>query len=269
MVVVAVLLSGGKKEPTQQASVTPPVVNPPAPNNPVNPPVNPVPPPVNPVPPPVNPVPPPVNPVPPPVNPVPPPVNPAPPINPVQEAPPPKVVSGDKLRYQWWGGPHVYAVRVELEEDNYIDVRDGHCVVHAKPGSPAVQEMRKATGTGFVVNTNGYLVTCAHVVSEATKVEVILGGKTYPGTVVGVDHEHDVAVVQIAARNLPALPLGNSDSHAKVGMDVRRSASRCPASWATTSRPRAAHSRESTPKKVTRCSRSTPTSIPATAAVRW
>jgi predicted Zn finger-like uncharacterized protein len=132
--------------------------------------------------------------------------------------------SGGKsaLRYRWEGAPHVYAVHVEADRGDFLEMHDGNCIINVRKNvpRPAAPEERKGTGTGFVVNPNGYLVTCAHVVEDAAKIDVSLGGKTYGGTVVAIDHDHDVAVVQIAGQNLPTLSLGNSDA-AEVGMEVR------------------------------------------------
>jgi hypothetical protein len=77
-------------------------------------------------------------------------------------------------------------------------------------GSAAQQ--RQASGTGFVVHSDGLLVTCAHVVEGASKIDVVLGGRAYVGEVVGLDDAHDLALVRIAATGLPALHLADSNS---------------------------------------------------------
>jgi S1-C subfamily serine protease len=79
---------------------------------------------------------------------------------------------------------------------------------------------RQGSGTAFVVHRDGLLVTCAHVVRGATKVNVSLGGKSWPGEVVGIDDRHDLALVRIAASNLPALPLAESDQ-VRLAEEVR------------------------------------------------
>lgn len=71
---------------------------------------------------------------------------------------------------------------------------------------------QEGSGTAFVVHSDGLLVTCAHVVRGSTKVSVTVGTSTYPGDVVGVDDRHDLALIRVAASNLPAVPLGNSDT---------------------------------------------------------
>ncbi|MFO0880501.1 MAG: trypsin-like peptidase domain-containing protein [Gemmataceae bacterium] len=160
---------------------------------------------------------------------VPPPVIGVPPVGgvvppPAQAAPPVVVgVPGPRLRYAWQGGPHVYAVNVEIEHDKYFETHRGNCIIRAQvAGAKPVENQgpRKATGTGFVVHANGYLITCAHVVEDAAKVEVALGGKTYQASVLALDHDHDLAVLQINARDLPTLTLADSD-RAEVGMEVR------------------------------------------------
>jgi serine protease Do len=67
-------------------------------------------------------------------------------------------------------------------------------------------------GSGFIVRTDGVIVTNAHVVSGATSVNVALrDGTTYPAKVVGVDESNDLAVLRINAQHLPVAPLGSSD----------------------------------------------------------
>lgn len=78
----------------------------------------------------------------------------------------------------------------------------------------------QGSGTAFVVHADGLLVTCAHVVRGATKVDVSLGGKTYSGDVVGIDDKHDLALVRVAAKGLPALPLAKPEA-ARLAEEVR------------------------------------------------
>jgi len=74
---------------------------------------------------------------------------------------------------------------------------------------------REATGSGFIVDKNGYIVTNFHVVEKADTVKVKLSGddKEYKAKVIGTDWESDIAVIRIdAGRPLPALKVGNSDA---------------------------------------------------------
>jgi putative serine protease PepD len=74
-----------------------------------------------------------------------------------------------------------------------------------------------ATGSGFVVSSDGYVVTNDHVVAGASKVTVKIGdGKTLPAKVVGTDPSTDLAVLKVDASNLTPLTLGDS-SQVQVG----------------------------------------------------
>jgi len=66
-------------------------------------------------------------------------------------------------------------------------------------------------GSGFIYSSDGYIVTNNHVVENATSIEVSLqDGSTYEATVVGTDPETDLAVIKIAASDLPVATIGTS-----------------------------------------------------------
>ena len=71
------------------------------------------------------------------------------------------------------------------------------------------------TGTAFVVNADGYLLTCAHVVDGATSVKMLLKGKAYAVSVVDTDRPHDLALLQAKTTDLIPLPLGDSAAMAR------------------------------------------------------
>ncbi len=82
------------------------------------------------------------------------------------------------------------------------------------PETPNQQkkEVLQGTGSGFIFNNNGEILTNAHVVSGADKVTVTLkDGRIFNGKVLGSDSVTDVAVVKIDAPNLPVVSLGDSD----------------------------------------------------------
>jgi putative serine protease PepD len=72
-----------------------------------------------------------------------------------------------------------------------------------------------ATGSGFVIESSGYILTNNHVVDGATgrtAITVALNdGRTMGATIVGTDSAYDLAVLKISANNLPALQFGDSD----------------------------------------------------------
>lgn len=71
------------------------------------------------------------------------------------------------------------------------------------------------TGSGFIIDSNGYILTNNHVVADAVlggKIIVSLNdGRTIGAKIVGRDSSYDLAVLKIAATNLPALQFGDSD----------------------------------------------------------
>jgi serine protease Do len=88
--------------------------------------------------------------------------------------------------------------------------------------------LERTSGSGVIVDADGYIVTNAHVVQNATRIEVelpfaatggdpgrsIIGrrGRMLGAQIVAIDHETDLAVVKIEAKALPALAFGDSDS---------------------------------------------------------
>jgi len=67
-------------------------------------------------------------------------------------------------------------------------------------------------GSGFIVSPDGIILTNAHVVNGAKEVQVKLTDKReFKAKVIGVDHQSDVAVLKIDARDLPTVKLGNTD----------------------------------------------------------
>lgn len=71
----------------------------------------------------------------------------------------------------------------------------------------------EGSGSGFIINSAGQILTNAHVVDGADTVTVTLkDGRTFDGKVLGEDRITDVAVIKIAANNLPTIALGNSET---------------------------------------------------------
>lgn len=72
-----------------------------------------------------------------------------------------------------------------------------------------------ATGSGFVIESSGYILTNNHVVEGVTgsnAISVTLNdGRSIDATIVGTDAAYDLAVLKISATNLPALQFGDSD----------------------------------------------------------
>jgi serine protease Do len=71
---------------------------------------------------------------------------------------------------------------------------------------------QQAAGSGFIIASDGYILTNNHVVEDASKITVRLADqREFPAKVVGTDPQSDVAIIKIDGKDLPVLPLGNSD----------------------------------------------------------
>ena len=68
-----------------------------------------------------------------------------------------------------------------------------------------------STGSGVIVNEDGYIVTNHHVIADAKELKVILNsGKEYPATIVGYDERSDLAVIKIDEKDLTYATFGDS-----------------------------------------------------------
>jgi len=83
------------------------------------------------------------------------------------------------------------------------------------PGVPGgrgpMQEIpARGAGSGFIVSSDGYILTNAHVVRDADEVEVkLIDKRKFIAKVIGADNRTDVAVIKITASSLPAVKLGD------------------------------------------------------------
>ena len=82
------------------------------------------------------------------------------------------------------------------------------------PGGPGGQDARPrgvSQGTGFIISADGYVLTNHHVVEGADTVRIKLSDRReFTAKVVGSDEQSDVALLKIAATNLPVLRIGDS-----------------------------------------------------------
>jgi serine protease Do len=83
--------------------------------------------------------------------------------------------------------------------------------------APQAQEQNRGTGSGFILDSSGYILTNAHVIEGATNIYVTLTDKReFKAKLIGSDPRTDVALVKIEAKDLPKLPIGDS-SKVRVG----------------------------------------------------
>lgn len=81
--------------------------------------------------------------------------------------------------------------------------------------------VKEGAGSGVIVDSDGYILTCNHVISGASNIVVTLSdGTEYKAKVVGTDAKTDVAVLKISGKNFPAAKYGNSDDLAPGNLVV-------------------------------------------------
>ena len=74
------------------------------------------------------------------------------------------------------------------------------------------QRSQPSSGSGFIIDGDGRILTNNHVVKDAESINVTLNdGRTFKAKTIGTDPETDVAVIKIDGHDLPTLPLGDSD----------------------------------------------------------
>ncbi len=86
------------------------------------------------------------------------------------------------------------------------------------PGPQGPQAFRaQAAGSGFIIESNGYIITNNHVVDNARKITVKLtDGREFEAKLVGSDSDTDVALLKVEASGLPTVALGD-DRRLRVG----------------------------------------------------
>jgi S1-C subfamily serine protease/HEAT repeat protein len=159
-------------------------------------------------------------------------VIPVPVAGPPIAAPATALASGSNaLRYEWRKGDiRSYDIKLVAEFGDAVQTTTGGATLRVSPWNEpvaaaiATDEDADAgpdwTGTAFVVHSDGYLVTCAHVVNGAEELIVRLNGGAYKAIVVASDDDHDVALIRINARSLKSLPLAD-DRGVELGEAIR------------------------------------------------
>jgi Do/DeqQ family serine protease len=79
-------------------------------------------------------------------------------------------------------------------------------------GNPNMPHGQMGSGSGVIINKDGYVVTNNHVIRDADKIEVTLNDKrSYAAEIIGTDPQTDIALLKIRETELPFLIYGNSD----------------------------------------------------------
>ena len=80
------------------------------------------------------------------------------------------------------------------------------------PAAPQENNVLRGTGTGFIIDPEGFIVTNEHVIKDADRIRVKLAdGREYRAIIRGVDIGTDLALLKIEAEGLVSLPLGDSE----------------------------------------------------------
>lgn len=106
--------------------------------------------------------------------------------------------------------PAVVTLRVTSEVALPVDFSPGA----PEQAMPPRKVVSRSGGSGVIVDAaNGHIITNNHVITDATRIEVVLSdGRLLLARLVGRDIGSDLAVVEVAARDLPQVPIGNSDA---------------------------------------------------------
>lgn len=99
--------------------------------------------------------------------------------------------------------PALVQVRVRRKAEPQAEAPSPH---------PTPDEPRRTSGSGFLIRQDGYIVTNAHVVDEAERIQVRLAdGRRFDARLIGQDNRVDLALVKIEATGLPVAALGDSN----------------------------------------------------------
>jgi serine protease Do len=81
------------------------------------------------------------------------------------------------------------------------------------PGPQNAPSLRPQSGSGFLIERNGLILTNYHVIQSAERIMVKFSdGRSLLAHTMGVDPDTDIALIKVEGTNFPVAPLGNSDS---------------------------------------------------------
>jgi len=104
--------------------------------------------------------------------------------------------------------------------DTYYTATSSYGYYYGGNSDTTSEEVQYGSGSGIILTSDGYIVTCKHVVDDVDTIKVILNDDTeYEATLVGTDSRTDLAVLKIDATGLTPATLGDSDM-LTVGEDV-------------------------------------------------
>jgi len=103
------------------------------------------------------------------------------------------------------------AAKIQYQIDNPADPQ-------TQPPAKTNSDKAIGSGTGFFITTDGYILTCLHVVDGAARIEIYVGDKMYPASLIRSDSTNDLAILKVNG-SFQALAFSPHRS-AKMGQDV-------------------------------------------------
>jgi serine protease Do len=79
--------------------------------------------------------------------------------------------------------------------------------------APRQEQVRQSLGSGFIISSDGYILTNNHVVDKATDIKVSLAdGRSFEARLIGKSPDIDIALIKIDTQGLPSVTLGDSEA---------------------------------------------------------
>jgi len=99
----------------------------------------------------------------------------------------------------------------DLVDSVNVSVVQIHPLQWSGKSKDGIKETDRSLGSGFIITSDGLIMTNAHVVKDAYEITVILSNNLkFKGTIVGLDELTDVAIIKIEAYNLSSVKIGDS-----------------------------------------------------------
>lgn len=135
-------------------------------------------------------------------------------LSPIQQTPNQSSVSGTVVSNGSLSPSQVYAMNVNsvVSITNYATSTTSNQYSYFFGGGSTQQQVM-STGSGFILSTDGYVITNYHVVEDAERLTVTTyAGDEYEASLVGGDSINDVALLKVEATGLSAVTIGSSDA---------------------------------------------------------
>jgi len=126
--------------------------------------------------------------------------------------------------YAFLDGDHyIYDIQVRAKHDEITETSTGRVnyTIQSRNQKPQIRIRPEiSSGTAFVITSDGLMLTCAHVIENASEIEIQVHGTTTKAAVVAADYDIDLAIIKVPLSNLAVLPITRNNS-AQLGQDVR------------------------------------------------